>query len=101
MTQTSIPPTARGAIPDPVDFGALRDLTGYLPTFDDVADERRHRLERLAASLRIFGALGFDEGLAGHISARDPQHPDRFWVNPLAISFKRIQVSDLLCVDEG
>lgn len=76
-------------------------LTGvsYLPTFETVADERRHRKERLAASFRLFGRFGFDEGVAGHITARDPEHPDCFWVNPFGTSFSHIRVSDLILVD--
>ncbi|MEZ5238739.1 MAG: class II aldolase/adducin family protein [Microthrixaceae bacterium] len=62
-------------------------------------DERRHRKQRLAAAFRIFGRLGFDEGIAGHITARDPEHEDRFWVNPFGMSFKQIRVADLLLVD--
>ncbi|TDD40018.1 class II aldolase/adducin family protein [Actinomadura sp. KC06] len=69
------------------------------PTFDDVADERRHRKERLAAALRIFGKLGFEEGVAGHITARDPERSDHFWVNPFGMSFKHIRVSDLILVN--
>lgn len=69
------------------------------PTFDDVAAERRHRKERLAGALRIFGRLGFGEGVAGHITARDPERLDHFWVNPFGVSFRHIRVSDLLLVD--
>ncbi|WP_242890919.1 class II aldolase/adducin family protein [Actinomadura litoris] len=69
------------------------------PTFEDVADERRHRKERLAAALRIFGKLGFEEGVAGHITARDPERTDHFWVNPFGMSFKHIRVSDLILVN--
>ncbi len=64
-----------------------------------IEDERRHRKERLAAAFRIFGRLGFDEGVAGHITARDPEHPDRFWVNPFGMSFKQLRVRDLIAVD--
>ena len=64
-----------------------------------VADERLWRKQRLALAFRIFGRLGFDEGVAGHITVRDPEHPDRFWVNPFGLSFKLITVDDLLCVD--
>ena len=72
----------------------------YAPaTFDDVADERRHRLERLAASFRLFGRFGFGEGVAGHITVRDPEFPDRFWLNPFGVDFRLIRVSDLVCVD--
>jgi ribulose-5-phosphate 4-epimerase/fuculose-1-phosphate aldolase len=69
------------------------------PTFDDVDDERRHRKQRLAAAFRLFGHFGFDEGAAGHITARDPEHLDHFWVNPLGMNFKRIRVRDLLLVN--
>ncbi|MBT2213241.1 MULTISPECIES: class II aldolase/adducin family protein [Actinomadura] len=69
------------------------------PSFEDVADERRHRKERLAAALRIFGRLGFEEGVAGHITARDPERTDHFWVNPFGMSFKHIRVSDLILVN--
>ena len=30
---------------------------------------------------------------------RDPEHLDRFWVNPFGMNFKHIRVSDLICVD--
>ncbi|WP_424535697.1 class II aldolase/adducin family protein [Sphaerisporangium viridialbum] len=69
------------------------------PKFENVADERRHRQERLAAALRLFGRFGFEEGVAGHITARDPEHPDHFWVNPFGMSFKHVKVSDLILVN--
>ncbi len=69
------------------------------PAFDDVDQARRHRKQRLAAALRLFGHLGFDEGAAGHITARDPEHEDHFWVNPLGMSFRQIRVRDLLLVN--
>lgn len=69
------------------------------PRFDDPADERRHRLERLAVGFRVLARRGLTTGIAGHISARDPEHPDRFWVNPLARPFSLMRVSDLVQVD--
>jgi ribulose-5-phosphate 4-epimerase/fuculose-1-phosphate aldolase len=69
--------------------------------YDDVETERLYRKQRLAAGFRLFGKFGFDEGVAGHITARDPGDPDRFWVNPFAMSFSQIKVSDLLCVDHN
>src|SRR5580704_4798468 len=69
------------------------------PTFDSIEAERQHRKERLAGALRIFGRLGFSEGVAGHITARDPEHLDHFWVNPFGMNFKHIRVSDLIRVD--
>jgi ribulose-5-phosphate 4-epimerase/fuculose-1-phosphate aldolase len=76
-------------------------LPHSLPPQLDPEEERRHRKQRLAAAFRIFGRLGFDEGVAGHITARDPQYPDRFWVNPFGMSFKQIRVRDLICVDHS
>ncbi|MEU8177856.1 class II aldolase/adducin family protein [Microbispora hainanensis] len=69
------------------------------PAFETVEEERRHRKERLAAALRLFGRFGFEEGVAGHITARDPEHTDHFWVNPFGMSFKQIRVSDLILVN--
>jgi ribulose-5-phosphate 4-epimerase/fuculose-1-phosphate aldolase len=69
------------------------------PQFDSVEQERLHLKQRLAASFRLFGRFGFSEGVAGHITARDPEFPDTFWVNPFAMNFSHIRVSDLIRVD--
>lgn len=63
-----------------------------------VTEERRYRQQRLAAALRLFARLGFDEGAGGHLTARDPEHPERFWINPFGVPFGQIRVSDLLLV---
>jgi ribulose-5-phosphate 4-epimerase/fuculose-1-phosphate aldolase len=70
------------------------------PTFDNVEEERQHRKVRLAAGFRLFSRFGFDEGVAGHITARDPELSDHFWVNPFAMHFGHIRASDLLLVNE-
>ena len=66
-----------------------------------IEEERLHRKQRLAAAFRIFGKFGFDEGVAGHITARDPELADHFWVNPFGRSFKQMRVSDLLLVNHA
>lgn len=71
-----------------------------LPVRDGIEAERQHRKLMLAAAFRIFGKFGFAEGVAGHITARDPEYPETFWVNPFGISFNRIKVSDLVRVNE-
>jgi ribulose-5-phosphate 4-epimerase/fuculose-1-phosphate aldolase len=76
-------------------------IPNAFPKFATVEEERRHRKQRLAAAFRLFGHFGFDEGAAGHITVRDPELLDHFWVNPLAMNFKRIRVKDLLLVNEG
>ena len=65
-------------------------------TFEEI---RLHRKVKLAAAFRLFGKFGFDEGVAGHITVRDPERTDHFWVNPFGVSFKQIKVSDLLLVN--
>jgi ribulose-5-phosphate 4-epimerase/fuculose-1-phosphate aldolase len=70
------------------------------PVFATPAEERRHRKERLAASFRLFSRYGFDEGGAGHITARDPERLDHFWVNPFGMHFSQIRVSDLILVND-
>ncbi|MDF5756934.1 class II aldolase/adducin family protein [Spongiactinospora sp. TRM90649] len=64
-----------------------------------VEEERLHRKRCLAAGFRLFAKFGFNEGVAGHITARDPGEPGLFWVNPFARHFGRIKVSDLVLVD--
>ena len=70
------------------------------PQFDSVEDDRLHRKQRLAAAFRLFSRFGFDEGVAGHITARDPERPDHFWVNPFGVHFGHIRVSDLILVND-
>jgi Class II Aldolase and Adducin N-terminal domain len=69
------------------------------PVFGSSREEREHRKERLAAAFRLFSKFGFDEGVAGHITARDPEFTDTFWVNPFGMHFSLIKVSDLIRVD--
>jgi ribulose-5-phosphate 4-epimerase/fuculose-1-phosphate aldolase len=70
------------------------------PTFASVEEERLHRKQRLAAGFRLFSKMGFDEGVAGHITARDPERLDHFWVNPFGMHFSQIRVSDLILVNK-
>ncbi|MEM7019269.1 MAG: class II aldolase/adducin family protein [Pseudomonadota bacterium] len=69
------------------------------PAFDNIEDERQHRIQRLAAACRIFGKAGFSEGLLGHVTVRDPENPEHFWANPVGVSFRIMRVSDIVLVD--
>jgi ribulose-5-phosphate 4-epimerase/fuculose-1-phosphate aldolase len=69
------------------------------PEFASAEDARRHHKQRLAAALRVFAKCGFGEGISGHISVRDPEDPELFWVNPFGVSFAQVKVRDLICVD--
>src|SRR6201987_1120971 len=64
-----------------------------------IDEERLHRKQNLAAAFRLFSKFGFDEGVAGHITARDPELTDHFWVNPFGMHFSQIKSSDLLLVN--
>ncbi|KAJ3342900.1 hypothetical protein HDU93_000559 [Gonapodya sp. JEL0774] len=54
---------------------------GPLP-HDTIEAERAYRKQRLAASLRVFGALGFTLGDNGHFSCNDPEFPGHLLINP-------------------
>lgn len=85
-------PTIVPRPPDP-------DWDGPVRRHDDLAVERLYRKQRLAASFRLFARYGFDMGGAGHITARDPEQPDHFWVNPAGVFFGHVNVSSLLLVN--
>jgi hypothetical protein len=56
------------------------------PAFEDKYEERKYLKHRLALAFRIFAKFGFAEGVAGHITLRDPVDPTSFWVNPFGSS---------------
>lgn len=101
MTATDAPATQQ--LPT---AAATADRTGRKlhmaapPTFDSPAEERAHRKAKLAAAFRMFSRAGLDEGVAGHITVRDPEAPETFWVNPFGMHFSMIKSSDLVRVDE-
>lgn len=76
-----------------------RLLSTEVPQHTDPYAERLHRKQRLAAAYRLFAELGFEVGVAGHFTARDPIETDHYWINPLGVPFAQIRVSDLLRVD--
>ncbi|CAM5435482.1 class II aldolase/adducin family protein [Streptomyces abikoensis] len=88
---------SQATAPEPIPADQLQ--FAMPPKHETAEEERRHRKERLAAALRLFGRFGFEEGVAGHITARDPEFTDHFWVNPFGMSFKHITVSDLILVN--
>lgn len=87
------------------DVHFLGDVAGKIvirspPVFRTASSSRLYHKQHLAAAFRVFARQGFDEGVAGHISLRDPEHRDRFWINPLSKHFSQIRVSDLVLVDD-
>ena len=73
---------ARDAPPQVASLGRRKDgrllkIREY-PKFENPEDERIYRKQHLAAAFRVFADRGFDEGVAGHISVRDPILTDHF-----------------------
>ena len=85
-------PTATGSTPTPGERPVYRSGDPKLtipegipkgpPSFTDKYEEREYLKHRLALAFRIFAHAGFAEGVAGHITLRDPVDPKAFWVNP-------------------
>ncbi|KAI9029469.1 putative L-fuculose-phosphate aldolase [Hyaloraphidium curvatum] len=71
------------------------------PSFSTVEEERFFRKAQLAAAFRWWGELGWDMGIAGHATVRDPEFPDCFWMNPLAVAFTEMRAGDLLLINQA
>ena len=72
----------------PVDPAAAMGKLPMPPKFATLADERLHRKQRLAAGFRLFSKFGFDEGVAGHITARDPEFSGHVLGQPVRRPFQ-------------
>ena len=63
------------------------------------ADAQRARIKReVALGYRIFAAMRWGDLGDGHISGRDPERPDCFWLLRFGVSFHQATVSDLVLV---
>ncbi|THA27957.1 class II aldolase/adducin family protein [Streptomyces sp. A1277] len=69
------------------------------PVHQSPDEERAHRKERLAGALRLFGSYGYEDGVSGHITARDPEFTSCFWVNPFGVPFDEVRPDDLVLVN--
>ncbi len=63
--------------------------------------ERAHRLEVCATGYRIFGAKRWGELGDGHISARDPEMTDHFWMLDWGVPFSAATPERLVLVGPG
>lgn len=59
-----------------------RSAVPTIPVFQSKQEEQRYCKEHLVAAFRVFAERGYDEGVAGHMSLRDPVRHDYFWINP-------------------
>ena len=74
------------------------DPAAYEPEIADPGELRAHRKRRLALAYRVFGAKGWGSLGDGHISARDPQRPNCFWVGRYGVPFRFMTTEDLVLV---
>lgn len=47
--------------------------------FPSFESHRQHIKEKMALGFRVFARKGYLDGMAGHISVRDPENPHTFW----------------------
>lgn len=70
----------------------------YEPTIADADEQRDHRRRRLVLAYRLFGALHWGDQGDGHISARDPERTDCFWLLRYGVPFADATDDDLVLV---
>lgn len=68
------------------------------PVFADLSESREHRKRRTALAYRVFGALHYGSLGDGHITARDPERLDHFWLARNGVPFNHVTVDDLVLV---
>jgi ribulose-5-phosphate 4-epimerase/fuculose-1-phosphate aldolase len=74
------------------------DPAAYEPQIADLAELRAHRKRRLALAYRVFGSAGWGTLGDGHISARDPERQDCFWLGRYGVPFRDMTTDDLVLV---
>ncbi|KAL1302033.1 hypothetical protein AAFC00_002482 [Neodothiora populina] len=70
-----------------------------IPKYVSFDAQRRDMLNHMAGAFRVFARKGYTEGMAGHISLRDPENIHTFWTNPLGKHFGLLKASDMILVD--
>jgi hypothetical protein len=73
------PATNDTSIKSPLQLLSQGTCLPGIPKFKTFAEERQWLLERMTLAFRVFARLGYVDGLAGHISVRDPENPHTFW----------------------
>lgn len=77
---------------------AFLDPAGYEPDITEPGELRAHRRRRLALAYRVFGAMGWGSLGDGHISARDPERPEWFWLGRYGVPFRLMTTDDLVLI---
>ena len=66
---------------------------------NDPEELRQHRKRHLVGGCRAFARWGLDYGFAGHLTIRDPEYPELYWTNPMAVHFAEVKLSNLILVN--
>lgn len=74
------------------------DPADHEPEFADPDLLRAHRKRQLALAYRVLGAMGWGSLGDGHISARDPDRADCFWLGRYGVPFRYMTTDDLVLV---
>jgi ribulose-5-phosphate 4-epimerase/fuculose-1-phosphate aldolase len=74
------------------------DPSAFEPDIADPVGLREHRKRRLALAYRVIGAMGWGSLGDGHVSARDPERPDCFWLSRYGVPFRAMTTDDLVLV---
>jgi ribulose-5-phosphate 4-epimerase/fuculose-1-phosphate aldolase len=86
-------------MPEPTPIPVEQLQFAMPPVHQSVEEERAYRKERLAGALRLFAAYGYEDGVSGHITARDPEYTGCFWVNPFGAPFDGLLPEELILVN--
>ncbi|MEX5341079.1 class II aldolase/adducin family protein [Pseudomonas sp. I2] len=70
-----------------------------IPEFKSFEEERTYRKKHLVAACRAFAQHSLDYGFAGHLTVRDPEFPELYWTNPMAVHFSKVKMSNLILAD--
>lgn len=65
----------------------------------DHATIRRERKEEIVLGYRLLASWGWGDDGSGHITGRDPQRTDHFWLLRYGVAFGSATVGDLVLVD--
>ncbi|MDF6044355.1 class II aldolase/adducin family protein [Streptomyces sp. JH14] len=87
------------AMPEPTPIPVEQLQFAMPPVHQSLDEERAYRKERLAGALRLFGAYGYEDGVSGHITVRDPEFTTCFWVNPFGVPFDELRPDELILVN--
>lgn len=68
------------------------------PFLDDPVAERTRRRNQLAQCYRLFAALRYGDMGDGHVSFRDPERRDHFWMLRYGVSFHAARAPDTVLV---